>query len=418
MKPLLVTSLVLCSTLALAGTGHAAPVQAGSTPVQAGASRPVPQIDMRLIVDRVMQQHTNGANSYVGVSIVVIKDGKRHQFHYGEAVDGKGVKPNGDTYYAIGSVTKTFTGTLLAAFDIKKFVDMDDLLADHLGSSIHLHDGREHITLRHLGLHRSGLPKNPPGGANGYETGDYEGDMAALRESVRDCSESSCQEPIDDDEASIYSNWGFALLADILADAKGLRIAGAFDTYLWNPIGMNDTGYKYSLRDPTCLAAGTTCNYDDYGNCTYVAACNDTFHRRAAVGYKLANGAPVRGGSEQGTGSNDYIKSGSGTAWSTPNDMSKWLAFHMDADGDQAAGTRAIAAAARRARTDDGTAFLGKYQTTDEGHRYLRKVGSITNQFVTFFGFTDDRKVGVVVFSNLGSFNVTGVGEDIIDALK
>lgn len=418
MKTLLPTSLVLCSMLALAGTSHAAPVQAGKLPAQAGSSRPVPEINMRVVVDRVVQQHTSSSKPYVGVSVVVIKDGKRHQFHYGEAVDGKGVKPNGDTYYAIGSVTKTFTGTLLAMFDFKKFVDMDDLLSDRIGDSYHLHGGREHITLRHLGLHRSGLPKNPPGGANGYETGDYEGDMAALRESVRDCTQTTCQEPIDDDEPSIYSNWGFALLADVLADAKGLRIAGAFDTYLWNPIGMNDTGYKYSLRDTTCLAAGTTCNYADYGNCTYVAACNNTFHRRAAVGYKLSNGAPVRGGSEKGTGSNDYIKSGSGTVWSTPNDMSKWLAFLMDADGNQSTETRSIVAAARRARTDDATAFLGKYQTTDEGHRYLRKVGSISDQFVTFFGFTDDRKVGVIVFSNLDSFNVTGVGEDVIDALK
>lgn len=418
MKTLLPTSLLLCSMLGLAGTSHAAPVTAGKPPVQAGSTTPTPQIDMRAVVDRVMQRHTSATNPYVGVSIVVIKDGVRHQYHYGEAVAGKGTRPNGDTYYAIGSVTKTFTGTLLALFDIKKYVDMDDLLSAHIGNGVQLSGGRQHITLRHLGLHRSGLPKNPPGGANGYEKGDYESDMAALRKSVGDCTATTCVEPIDDDEDSIYSNWGFALLADILADAKDSRIAGAFGTHLWSPIGMNDTGYKYSLRDTSCLAPGTTCNYDDYGNCTYVAACNDTFHRRAAVGYKIVNGTPVRGGGEKGTGSNDYIKSGSGTVWSTPNDMTKWLAYHMDADGDQAPATRIVTAAARVSRTDDGSNFLGKYQTTDEGHRYLRKVGSIPDQFATFFGFTDDRKLGVLVFSNQEHLGVTSIGEDLIDALR
>lgn len=417
MKGFIPGWLVLASTLAFGGTTDGVGPAKPRSPVST-ADRPSPQLDMKHFVDRGMGVHAPSANSYVGVSVVVIKDGKRYQYHYGEAVHGKGAKPNGNTYYAIGSVTKTFTGTLLALFDARDYVDWNDLLSKHLGRGIHLHSGREKITLRDFGLHRSGLPRNPPGGGNGYETGSYDGDMAKLREDVRDCGLSTCQEPLEDNEESIYSNWGFALLADILADAKNLRISGAFETYLWNPIGMNDTGFKYALRDPTCLAAGTTCNYDDYGACSYVAACNETFHRQAAVGYDYVGGVPTRTGSANGTGSNDYVKSGSGTLWSTPNDMSKWLAFHMDADGNQSAEMRAVAAATSKSRTDDGSAFFGKYQETDEGHRYIRKVGLIPDQFATFMGFTDDKKVGIIVMANTEAFNVTGLGETLIDLLK
>lgn len=406
--------LVLCSTLGFGGATDEVEHFETAAP---GVSTPPPpvQIDMKAVVDRAMAD----ANSYVGVSVIIIKDGKRYQYHYGEAVDGKGVRPNGNTYYAIGSVTKTFTGTLLALFDVRNYVDWNDLLSKHLGSGIHLSGGREKIRLRDIGLHRSGLPEFPPGGADGYETGGYDGDMAALRAEVGDCNRSPCRAPIEDNEEGMYSSWGFALLADVLADAKSMRVAGAFETYLLDPIGMNDTGFKYALRDPTCLAAGTTCNYDDYGVCSYVDACNDTFHRRAAVGYKFVGGAPTRDGSENGTGSNDYIKSGSGTLWSTPNDMSKWLAFHMDADGNQSAEMRTILAATHKARTDDQTAFFGKYQeTTREDHGYIRKVGLIGNQFATFMGFTNDKKVGVIVMANAGSFDVTVLGETLIDSLK
>src|SRR4051812_37618406 len=47
--------------------------------------------------------------------VVGIMDGQSKEIHgYGSIHHGKSDKPNGDTIYEIGSVTKAFTGTLLA----------------------------------------------------------------------------------------------------------------------------------------------------------------------------------------------------------------------------------------------------------------------------------------------------------------
>lgn len=381
---------------------------------------------MKSIVDEAVGDplSSSGRRRYVGLSVLVIKNGSRYTFNYGQAVHRSGGGPpvTADTLFAIGSVTKTFTATLLSRLNSEDrlFGDWDDEVSLYT-SAVPAGD-RADITLKDLALHLSGLVKNPPGGTNRYERGSYSADASALMDSLESCNP-SCHAPIPYYEPdALYSNWGYAVLGFAIASAVGRTFPAALQTFVLTPLGMNSTRYKWQLAEPSCVASGTTCGYADYGNCSFTAACNFTFNTRASVGYGSAtsNGIPLRGGdvTEYGTGSNDYIKAASGTLWSTPRDMMKWLSYVLDVNSGATGALHDIVPGLRMQRTWSEMALLGKYQETPgEGHRYLRKVGLIPGQFAMFMGLSNDGSTGIIVMSNYEPFDVTDLGTDLLDEL-
>jgi CubicO group peptidase (beta-lactamase class C family) len=101
-------------------------------------------------------------DALVGCVIGVVSSSKTRVLAYGEVARGSGAKPNGQTVYEVGSISKAFTGTLLADLDRRCVLSVDDRLQDHLpdGASSPTKDERE-ITLAHLSTHTSGLPRLP-----------------------------------------------------------------------------------------------------------------------------------------------------------------------------------------------------------------------------------------------------------------
>jgi CubicO group peptidase (beta-lactamase class C family) len=412
------TWLAICSTLAGCAIDEEELGETESAEIVIGPTLPPLQRTVKSIVDEQvgpLWEAFTGKRRYAGLSVVVIRNGTRYQFHYGEAVLGSGVTPNASTYYAIGSVTKTFTASLLALYDRRGVVDLDDLLDDHTGYA--LGGDRDQITLEDLALHHSGLPRNPPGGEDAYQTGTYNGDFAALMGALDDCTSTPCEAPAALTDEGSYSNYGYAVLAHVLArkNSSSTTVQTALNTGLLDPLGMTSTRGKAHLTESSCVSSSDPCTYGDYGECTYLASCNNTFSPRAAIGYYQSGTWMFRAGDE---GSDDNIKAGSGTLWSTPTDMGKWLAYHMDVNSSATTELRAILPTIHRVRTGDDLALFGKEVVTPEGHTLIRKTGLITNQFKTYMAFVDGGTTGVVVMSNLdGDFSTSGLGERLIDAL-
>jgi CubicO group peptidase (beta-lactamase class C family) len=358
---------------------------------------------MRAIVDDKIAEL---GHTYVGLAVIVIENGHVYQMNYGKALAGTNIAITNNTYFAIGSLTKTFTGTLLALFHWKRHLSWGDKLDAHIDED--LTGAREDITLRDLALHHSGLPDN----TDQPSKGSYNSDIDELQNDLLTCT--TCEPTLDDEEPGIYSNWGYALLADAVARPTYTSVPAAFAAELWNPLGMTDTGYKHTLVENACIADTTTCNYGDYGQCWFLPACNYTFSARAAIGHLASSSGPVRG--TDGNGSNDYVKLGSGVAWSTSNDMAKWLAFHL---GDHDELTDSVLASAHAQRTDaipgstdDEYAFFGQWHTSG-GSRYLYKRGDV-GEFRAFIGFLEDKSVGVVVLSNYKSFSAQNLGTSLL----
>ena len=89
-----------------------------------------------------------------------VVDGEKSEIvAFGTLADG--TAPDGDTVYEIGSVTKTFTATLLARAVLSGRVTLDTPVARLLPDfKIPSRGGRE-ITLGDLATHHSGLPPRP-----------------------------------------------------------------------------------------------------------------------------------------------------------------------------------------------------------------------------------------------------------------
>jgi serine-type D-Ala-D-Ala carboxypeptidase/endopeptidase len=136
-------------------------IAVSSTQAQAHPSQP--SEDVETIVSRSAENFIKSAPQAVGVSIGVIKDGKTYTYNLGTLEKGKKDPPSSDSLYAIASITKTFTGTLLAQAVIEKKVRFDDDVRKYLdGNYPNLEFQGHFIQLGQLVNHNSGLPFNLP----------------------------------------------------------------------------------------------------------------------------------------------------------------------------------------------------------------------------------------------------------------
>jgi len=153
---------------------------------------------------------------------------------------GAGAAVDGTTLYEIGSITKVFTGLILADMVNKGEVSLDDPAAKYLpaGHTMPERGGRQ-ITLRDLSTHRSGLPRmadnlgdlvtDPTGPFVNYK----EADLLAFLDGYQ----------LERDIGSEweYSNLGVGLLGYLLGRAAGSDYATLLRERITGPLGMDDT---------------------------------------------------------------------------------------------------------------------------------------------------------------------------------
>lgn len=97
------------------------------------------------------------------ISIGVYKDGNTYIGHYGEIDKGQANKPTDETIYEIGSVSKTFAGTLVAQAELEGKLSLNDDIRKYLNSDFpNLEYQGNPIRIRHLITHTSRLPRFLP----------------------------------------------------------------------------------------------------------------------------------------------------------------------------------------------------------------------------------------------------------------
>jgi CubicO group peptidase (beta-lactamase class C family) len=99
----------------------------------------------------------------VGLSVGVIHAGRSHSYHFGTVSERHRQVPNDRTIYEIASLTKTFTGTLLAHAQREGKLKLDDDIRNYLdGNYPNLAFEQQPIRIHHLVNHVSGLPRLLP----------------------------------------------------------------------------------------------------------------------------------------------------------------------------------------------------------------------------------------------------------------
>jgi CubicO group peptidase (beta-lactamase class C family) len=98
----------------------------------------------------------------VGLSIALIDRDRVEYLHHGRVSLASEAVPDRDTVYEVGSLSKVFTGLLLAEMVHAELVGLDQPAQQLLPAGVHMPErsGRQ-IALRHLSTHTSGLPRLP-----------------------------------------------------------------------------------------------------------------------------------------------------------------------------------------------------------------------------------------------------------------
>lgn len=97
------------------------------------------------------------------LSIGIVVNGKEYTYNYGTTERGKHSLPDRNTVYEIGSISKTFTGTLLAQALIDNKINLDDDIRKYLnGSYPNLEYQGQPLKLAHIVNHTSRLPRFLP----------------------------------------------------------------------------------------------------------------------------------------------------------------------------------------------------------------------------------------------------------------
>ncbi|HYW43478.1 MAG TPA: serine hydrolase domain-containing protein [Bryobacteraceae bacterium] len=178
---------------------------------------PVSAAGLESVLNRdLRQQLTSGGlapGTGGGVAIGVSKHGERRVFAYGAA------KP--DSIFEIGSITKTFTGLMLAQMAAGRKVSLDEPVRLLLPPGLVPKPRGDEITLADLATQHSGLPRMVEGDWQEYLARHGVGRLP--------------QTPF------LYSNFGFGLMGHLLASRAGLTYSELLKEQITGPLDLGDT---------------------------------------------------------------------------------------------------------------------------------------------------------------------------------
>lgn len=318
---------------------------------------------------RIVHERVDSGRSTGIVAGMVFPDGSTRFVASGDA--GGGARLDENSVLEIGSVTKTFTGTLLADMVGRAEVQLTDPVAGLLppGASVPARGGRQ-ITLEDLATHTSGLPRIPSNLPSTNPEDPYAGYTVAhlygfLGNHMLTRAPGSKME---------YSNLGVALLGHALALRAGTSYEDLVRERILDPLGMASTGITLTPALARRFASG----HDGDGE---VVSPFDMAALGAAGGLR-----------------------------SSITDMLAYAAANL-ADGGTAHERAMVAAQAPR--TANGMQVGLNWDVRRSADTDLRSHGGATGGFESFIGLDRARHTAVVVLSNSLSKDWSGRIDDI-----
>jgi serine-type D-Ala-D-Ala carboxypeptidase/endopeptidase len=226
---------ILALTLLAGMAPLQAPTTAPATVQDEKTMPPVALAELKSVLDRdmapVLQSGALEPSTGGGVTIGVIQHGERHIFTYGTA------KP--DSVFEIGSITKTFTGLILAQMVQQGKVRFDEPVRELLPSgTVAKPTAGAEITLLDLSIQHSGLPRmpdnfHPAEPDNPYA--DYDSKLLYTFIAKQGVS-------LPANAPFGYSNLGVGLLGQALANRAELPYGALLHDQITGPLKMQDTG--------------------------------------------------------------------------------------------------------------------------------------------------------------------------------
>jgi D-alanyl-D-alanine-carboxypeptidase/D-alanyl-D-alanine-endopeptidase len=237
------------------------------------------------------------------VVVGAIRDGQTSVRGFGERAGQGSPAPDGDTILRLGSITKAFTGEMLAHLTADGTVQLSQPLAKWAPDLTAGASGdAQRIRLIDLATHAGGLPREVP-----HEPGPDDDPYATI---TRDAFAAWLKDKpllFAPGTSILYSNFGFDLLAIALSAAAKKPYPELLKERITGTLGMKDTGFVLTDEQKTRLMQGH--------------APDGTAMRDVPTGSVIV---------------------GSGGLYSTTNDLLLWMKWHLDRFGATNAEVRVL----------------------------------------------------------------------------
>ena len=249
--------------------------------------------------------------------IAVIRDGEISVKGFGERAGPGSPPPDGDTLMRIGSITKAFTGQVLAHVTAEGKVKLTTPLVDLAPEFANAKDPNvNNVRLLDLVTHAGGFPREVP-----HEPGPGSDPFAPITPDAFAAWIKENRLFFEPGTSVLYSNFGFDLLAIALSKSAKKAYPELLKELITAPLGMKDTVFEPSDEQKSRLMRTQSPDGEDL---------------------PVVPTGPVI--------------VGSGGLYSTPNDLMRWMKWHLDRFGRDGAEVRVLdhALYLPRDRTQDG----------------------------------------------------------------
>jgi CubicO group peptidase (beta-lactamase class C family) len=187
-----------------------------------------------------------------GLSIAVVQGGGPVWARgFGFADLAGGIPADADTIFAVGSITKLFTATMLMQLRDAGKLRLDDAVQDYLPDVKvpYRHAGAPPISFRHLATHTSGLTKDAP--VPYWDRGEAFPPVDVLMEKL-----AVAEQPYPPGVQWKYSNLAVALLGFALQRIAGQSWDAWISERILTPLGMDGAAPRFAERQRPKLATG------------------------------------------------------------------------------------------------------------------------------------------------------------------
>lgn len=298
-------------------------------------------------------------SEYPAMVVAVVNGDRSHVYSFGKLGNGKA--PNAATMFQIGSITKTFTATLLAESVGQREIKLDTPVAKLLPTyKLPSREGKQ-ITLGELATQYSGLPRMP---GNLDTAADPEDPYANYDAAKLKVFLAGYVLPRDPGSAYEYSNLGFGLLGDALAQRAGTSYAALLRAKILQVLGMSSTRTTFS--EP--LASRWAMGHDESG--------------KSAKPWHLG------------------ALAGAGAINSTGEDMLLYLKANMEHSADTLSTAMQLAQKPLRDVNENERVGLA-WMTRHDSDGDVVWHNGMTGGYASFMGFTADGRRGVVILTNV-----------------
>jgi len=303
---------------------------------------------------------------------VIDKNGPRY-YSFGSKSMG-GDPANEHTIYEIGSISKVFTGTMLADNIVKGKMKADDPISKYLPSTVIVptYEGQP-ITLGNLSDHTSSLPRMP----SNFSPANPDNPYADYTVDQLYAFLSGCEltRPVGSEYE--YSNLAVGLLGNILASNAGTTFEALLTKMITTPLKMTETSITLSEKMKANLATGYS------------------------MGVEIPNwDLPTL--------------AGAGAIRSSVHNMLLFLSANMGLSKSDLKKAMELAQTPRHDKAGGTSVGLGWHIASGKDGEVIFHNGA-TGGYTGFTGFVKETGIGVVVLTN-SSHSVDDIGFHLLDA--